>query len=207
MLYAPSVGVHAAGLRSRCLGDRPSGLTITFCTVIFGLALLFSSSLWAQEETDTPKPVPILSAGTAFVTNFESGSPHLNPLIAPVILIPIGRRWLIESRATFESDLTQPSGSSEFHGEVEKGVDYAQLDYIAIMTQLFMDKPKAPVDVLDPVCQVDFRPTNVQIADSDAISPGTPRTLGACGNQRCDAARFSGGRSTPHCPYRPRRAS
>jgi hypothetical protein len=131
MLYAPSVGVHAAGLRSRCLGDRPSGLTITFCTVIFGLALLFSSSLWAQEETDTPKPVPILSAGTAFVTNFESGSPHLNPLIAPVMLIPIGRRWLIESRATFESDLSQPSGSSEFHGEVEKGVDYAQLDYIA----------------------------------------------------------------------------
>jgi hypothetical protein len=66
-----------------------------------------------------------------FITPFEGGSPHLAPLISPVILIPLGRRWLIESRDTFETDLSQPPGSSNFRGYVQKEVDYFQLDYIA----------------------------------------------------------------------------
>jgi hypothetical protein len=66
-----------------------------------------------------------------FITPFEGGSPHLDPLISPVILIPLGTRWLIESRDTFETDLSQPPGSSNFRGHVQKEVDYFQLDYIA----------------------------------------------------------------------------
>jgi len=37
----------------------------------------------------------------------------------------------MESRGTFEADLTQRPGSSAFHGQVLKGVDYLQLDFIA----------------------------------------------------------------------------
>lgn len=45
--------------------------------------------------------------------------------------MPFGRRWLFESRATFESDMVQIPGMSGFHGKVEKELDYAQLDFIA----------------------------------------------------------------------------
>lgn len=75
--------------------------------------------------------VPVLSAGMGFITAFEGGQPHLEPLVAPVLLVPIGQRWLVESRATFESDLSTPPGSNSFHGVVEKELDYAQLDFIA----------------------------------------------------------------------------
>lgn len=76
------------------------------------------------------KPIAVLSVGMGFITPIESGSTHLHPLIAPVILIPLGDHWLFESRATFESDLVQPPGRSVFRGTVLKEVDYAQVDYI-----------------------------------------------------------------------------
>lgn len=95
------------------------------------LTLLFVPSLPAQDQPDVPKPVPVVIGGAGFITTFEGGQPHLGPLIAPVLLVPIGDRWLIESRNTFESDMTQQPGSSSFHGQVLKSIDYAQLDFIA----------------------------------------------------------------------------
>jgi hypothetical protein len=82
-------------------------------------------------DFDNIKPVPTLSAGMGFIVPFEGGQPNLDPLISPVILAPLWRNWLIESRDTFESDLATPPGSNAFRGTVEKEVDYLQLDYIA----------------------------------------------------------------------------
>lgn len=90
-----------------------------------------SSDVGSVASSDDSKPVPIFSAGMGFIAPFEGGSPHLDPLISPVILIPLGSRWLIESRDTFETNLSQPPGSSNFRGCVQKEVDYFQLDYIA----------------------------------------------------------------------------
>jgi hypothetical protein len=55
----------------------------------------------------------------------------LHPLIAPVVLIPIGQNWLIESRDTFEINLAPVPGESGYKGALRKEVDYLQLDYIA----------------------------------------------------------------------------
>jgi hypothetical protein len=87
--------------------------------------------LRAQDQADLPKPVPVVIGGTGFITTFVGGQPVLGPLIAPVLLVPIADRWLIESRTTFESNLAQQPGSSSFHGKVLKSIDYLQLDYIA----------------------------------------------------------------------------
>ena len=95
------------------------------------LTFLGVSVLHAQEQPDIPKPVPVIIGGAGFITTFDGGEPHLGPLIAPVLLVPIEKRWLIESRATFEADMTQRPGSSSFHGQVLKSVDYLQLDFIA----------------------------------------------------------------------------
>lgn len=77
------------------------------------------------------KPVPIFSLGGAYVSQFEGGQAHLEPLVSPVVLVPLGNKWLIESRDTLETDLTPPPGGSGFKGSLEKEVDYLQLDYIA----------------------------------------------------------------------------
>jgi len=107
--------------------------------LIFALSLcsFFALPLHAQDasvsgSTDDldSKPVPILSAGMGFLSYFQGGQPHLHPLFSPVILVPLGDHWLIESRDTFEADFAQNPGSSVFHGSVEKEVDYLQLDYV-----------------------------------------------------------------------------
>ena len=96
------------------------------------LLLTFASSLCAQsEDSDSQRPVPIFSAGMGFITPFQGGQANLDPLISPIFLVPIGDRWLIESRDTFESDFSQPPGSNTFHGVIQKEIDYLQLDYIA----------------------------------------------------------------------------
>jgi hypothetical protein len=95
------------------------------------LTLLAVPVLRAQDQPDTPKPLPAIIGGTGFIATFNGGQPHLGPLIAPVLLVPLGDRWLIESRATFEADMTQQPGSSSFRGQVLKSIDYLQVDYIA----------------------------------------------------------------------------
>ena len=89
-------------------------------------------NLGAQSPQDEEvKPVPLLTGSAGFISTFDGGEPHLGPIIASVVLVPLGHRWLFETRDTFESDLAQQPGLSGFHGKVRKEVDYAQLDFIA----------------------------------------------------------------------------
>src|SRR6202142_1488996 len=132
MSDSPNIRLRTTGLRPRFLVNRPRAFQIPLSFALLLSMVFCAPAMKAQDaETDSAKPVPILSAGTAFVTNFEGGDPHLEPLIAPVLLVPFGDRWLFESRATFESDFSQLPGMSDFRGKVEKEVDYAQLDFIA----------------------------------------------------------------------------
>lgn len=105
---------------------------LSFVRLILFVAIISASPVKVQsQDADGPKPVPVFSAGMGFITQFQGGQPHLDPLVSPIFLVPLGDRWLIESRDTFESDLTPPPGSGTFRGKVEKEVDYLQLDFIA----------------------------------------------------------------------------
>jgi hypothetical protein len=75
--------------------------------------------------------VPVFSMGVAMVTAWQGGQPNLEPLISPVGLIPIGQKWLIEGRGTFESDLVPDATGPGWKGSLEKEADYVQVDYIA----------------------------------------------------------------------------
>jgi hypothetical protein len=115
---------------------------LSVLTVAALLSVLLQRSVYGQtadpqassEQYAPPqgiKPVPVFSGSAGFITTFDSGDAHLGPIVTPVVLLPLGERWLVETRATFESDLTQPPGQSAFHGVVAKELDYAQLDFIA----------------------------------------------------------------------------
>lgn len=71
-------------------------------------------------------------SGSVGTFSFVTGGQNLiYTQINPVLLVPLGDRWLIESRAEFEGQFQRPLDGGPYAGPVTKHVDYAQLDYIA----------------------------------------------------------------------------
>jgi hypothetical protein len=88
---------------------------------LFLLSLLFAAQLLAQ-TTESDRPVPILT-GTAGYFNFVTAGQNQ--------LLPLGDRWLVESRAEFQGAFQRPPDGGSYGGMVSKNLDYAQVDYIA----------------------------------------------------------------------------
>ena len=93
------------------------------------LALLMTGAAIAQTETD--KPVPILTGNVGTFSFVTGGQNVIDTQFNPVLLVPLGDKWLIESRAEFEGEFQRPDGGGPYGGPVDKHVDYAQVDYIA----------------------------------------------------------------------------
>ena len=89
------------------------------------------SSLASGQTADTDKPVPILSGSIGTFSFVTAGQNLIDTQINPVLLVPLGDHWLIESRAEFEGQFQRPPGGGPYGGPVDKHVDYAQVDYIA----------------------------------------------------------------------------
>jgi hypothetical protein len=91
---------------------------------------LIAASLCAQTPS-SDRPVPILTGSVGYFTFVTAGQTELDTQVNPVLLLPLGDRWLVESRAEFEGAFQRPPGGGPFGGPVSKNLDYAQLDYIA----------------------------------------------------------------------------
>jgi hypothetical protein len=97
----------------------------------FASAQTSSVPISAPQVSDSDKPVPVLS-GSAGYFNFVTGGQNLiDTQINPVLLVPLGDRWLVESRAEFEGQFQRPAGGGSYAGPVDKHLDYAEVDYIA----------------------------------------------------------------------------
>ncbi len=94
------------------------------------LLFLAPSSIVAQ-TADTERPVPILTGNAGAFSSITAGQNVIDTQINPVLLVPVGDRWLIESRAEFEGEFQRPPNGGPYGGPVDKHLDYAQLDYIA----------------------------------------------------------------------------
>ena len=77
------------------------------------------------------KPVPVLSGSVGMFSFVTGGHNVIDTQINPVLLVPLGDHWLIESRAEFEGEFQRPPDGGPYGGPVNKHVDYAQIDYIA----------------------------------------------------------------------------
>ncbi|HEU5399824.1 MAG TPA: hypothetical protein VFU86_00630 [Terriglobales bacterium] len=97
-------------------------------SVLFAVGLcLLTGTVVGQDHTDA---VPLLTGTAGFVTNFDGGHADVQPVVAPVLLVPIGEKWLIEGRGEFEGDFQNKTDGS-FGGPVGSELQYLQLDYIA----------------------------------------------------------------------------
>jgi len=84
-----------------------------------------------RAAADEAKPIPVLSGGAAFVPTWDSGDPTLVSIVSPVLLVPVSRNLIFESRAEFEGDFVRRNGNSgDFTGAIEKSLEYAEFDYI-----------------------------------------------------------------------------
>jgi len=93
--------------------------------------LLFTVSLAAAQSSDVEKPMPILSGSAGYFNFVTAGQNQIDGQINPVLLVPLGDRWLVESRAEFEGAFQRPLDGGPYGGGVSKNLDYAQADYIA----------------------------------------------------------------------------
>ena len=109
-------------------GWRVSFLLSSFAVLSLTLNLAVAQS---PDSLNTEKPVPILT-GTAGTFSFvTAGQQQLNAQINPLLLLPLGDRWLIESRAEFQGVFQRPPGGGPYGGPVGKNLDYLEADYIA----------------------------------------------------------------------------
>lgn len=75
--------------------------------------------------------MPVLSGSVGMFSFVTGGHNLIDTQINPVLLVPLGDHWLIESRAEFEGQFQRPPDGGPYGGPVNKHVDYAQVDYIA----------------------------------------------------------------------------
>ncbi len=95
------------------------------------LILCLIPVLSLAQTSSSDRPVPILTGSAGYFTFVAAGQTQLDAQINPVLLLPLGDRWLIESRAEFEGAFQRPPGGGPYGGPVSKNLDYAQVDYIA----------------------------------------------------------------------------
>lgn len=108
----------------------PCRRKITASAIGFLLLSLLPVSIAAQ-TSETDKPVPILTGSIGTFSFVTAGQNLIDTQINPILIVPLGDRWLIEARAEFEGQFQRPVDGGPYGGPVTKHIDYAQIDYIA----------------------------------------------------------------------------
>src|SRR5579872_4140302 len=94
-------------------------------SILCHLYLFSCSAVVAQED------VPIISGGAGFLSSTQGGTNVLQPVLAPVLSVPLGDRWLIESRADLREVYFQQSPGGPYSNDGFATLEYLQLDYNA----------------------------------------------------------------------------
>jgi len=95
----------------------------------FSRMLLLAACSYCLVSNAEAQDTPLLSGGVAFFTRTNGGSTSYIPTISPVLVAPLGKSFLVESRANLLVDFfPTPTGYDTFRFA---GLSYLQLDYIA----------------------------------------------------------------------------
>ena len=114
------------GQKTRFVPLRWTALSCAVCACFLFLSLEHANA----QAPEADKPIPILSGSIGTFSFVTGGQNVIDTQINPVLLVPLGDHWLIESRAEFEGEFQRPPDGGPYQGPVDKHLDYAQLDYI-----------------------------------------------------------------------------
>ena len=100
---------------------------------LLGLFFVISIALQAQDDgfkTDGIKAVPVLTGSTAYFTRVTAGQYQDAPSVSPLLLLPLGDKWLIEAKGSYSDTFTK-NAQGDYNGTISYGLGYGQIDYIA----------------------------------------------------------------------------
>ena len=95
------------------------------------LGLFFLFSLAVQAQDDGFKAVPILTGSTAYFTRVTAGQYQDAPSVSPLLLLPLGDKWLIEAKGSYSETFTKDPDDNYFENKASYGMAYGQIDYVA----------------------------------------------------------------------------
>jgi len=87
-----------------------------------------------SEAADDPHAgyTPVISGGAGYIHNVNAGVTTLEPQINPILLIPLGQRVLLESRADFTGVFQRKNLTyGSYEGKVYQTIEFAQINWIA----------------------------------------------------------------------------
>ena len=94
------------------------------------LALLLVHLLTLHAGAQKTPDVPIVSGGIGMFSSTNEGFTFFQPVIAPVLALPLGTHLLIESRADLRGLYQQTNETGPFHGSFTAALEYLQADYL-----------------------------------------------------------------------------
>jgi hypothetical protein len=78
----------------------------------------------------TAQDTPLISGAAAFLSTTNGGVTFIQPVIVPVAAVPIGSRFLIESRADLRGFIAPTNGNGPYEGQFFATLEYLQLDVL-----------------------------------------------------------------------------
>jgi hypothetical protein len=98
---------------------------------VYQSCLCFSLLLGIATVTTLAQNAPLISGAAGFVSSTDGGQTFLQPVIAPVAVLPIGEHLLVESRADLRGFYQRRDGNGPYVGTFIATLEYLQLDYTA----------------------------------------------------------------------------
>jgi hypothetical protein len=101
-------------------------------TVVIKVLLVLTLALFALEAANAQTTVPILSGGLGFLGTTRGGVSSFQPVVAPVLVVPLGENFLIESRADLRGFISRENGTTgPYQGQFFATLEYLQIDFLA----------------------------------------------------------------------------
>jgi hypothetical protein len=110
-------------LEQKPMTRRALSTLLLVVLILSALLLVSASGVHAQSAP------PILSGGVGFIGTTNGGSTFLQPVIAPVVAVPLGQRWLLETRFDLRGLIFRPTRTADYQGQFFDTIEYAQVDY------------------------------------------------------------------------------
>src|SRR5215470_17811449 len=105
------------------------GLCVSMLAKVLPVLLL---ACCGSSFTSAQENIPILSGGAGFFDEKNGAVNSFQPVLAPVLTVPLGDKWLIESRADLREVYSRQNGTSgPYQGQFFGTLEYLQLDYNA----------------------------------------------------------------------------
>lgn len=111
-----------AGYKKRMRASESFGIP----TLPLLATVVFTSAALSQK----PPAVPLISGGVGIFSSTNEGFTFVQPVIAPVLVAPLGPRVLIESRADLRGVVQQSGPNASFEGSYISTLEYLQADVV-----------------------------------------------------------------------------